>query len=116
MSIQWLLNLAASVWGALKARALPKLLLLSSCSAYFCIAANAAHKANLFVFCIFAAAGGVRCEQGKDQKRSIRSANASQEGGNMGFVADDGQFEGSFAVTVAHCVGDNSNASARGVE
>jgi len=46
-------------------------------------------------------------------KRSLRGADAAQEGDNVGTVAVDGALEGSAAVTAAQRVGDNSNASSR---
>jgi len=46
-------------------------------------------------------------------KRSLRGADAAQEGDNVGLVPVDGPFEGSAAATAAQRVGDNSNASSR---
>ena len=37
------------------------------------------------------------CERENNAKRSFRRAGAAQEGSHVGFVAVDGQFEGSFA-------------------
>ena len=49
-------------------------------------------------------------------KRSLRGADAAQERDHVGFVAVDGDFEGSAAVTAAQRVGDNSNASSCGAK
>jgi len=49
-------------------------------------------------------------------KRSLRGADAAQEGDNVGFAEVDGNFEGSAATTAVQRVGDNSNASSRGAK
>ena len=49
-------------------------------------------------------------------KRSLRGADAAQEGDNVGFVFVDGAFEWSAAVTAVQRVGDNTNASLRGAK
>ncbi len=46
-------------------------------------------------------------------KRSLRGADAAQEGDNVGIVLADGQFEWSAAEPAAQRMGDNSNASSR---
>ncbi len=48
---------------------------------------------------------------GNNAKRSFRRAGAAQEGSHVGFVAVDGQFEGSFAVTAAPRVRFGSTAA-----
>ncbi len=51
------------------------------------------------------------CERENYAKRSFRRAGAAQEGSRVGFVAVDGPFEGSAAVTAAPRVRFDSTAA-----